>query len=155
VRTNKVGIYTLVHCAESRERFESNRLWDSMWWWYRTVAQFSIKWELGHLTPEEHSRAFPLLDKSARGDFDITQFDKEDMVIVGTPEECLEKFLKYEEAGVDQVLCYTKFGYLPHEAVMKSIELLGDYVIPELKRRGASRTAASLGSAVRLAAAQR
>jgi alkanesulfonate monooxygenase SsuD/methylene tetrahydromethanopterin reductase-like flavin-dependent oxidoreductase (luciferase family) len=155
VRTNKVGIYTLVHCAESRSKFEQNRLWESMWWWYTTVAQFSIKWELAHLSEEDQKRAFPLLEKQARGDFDISQFDKEDMVIVGTPEECLEKFLKYEEAGVDQVLCYTKFGYLPHEAVMKSIELLGDYVIPELKRRGASRTAASLGSAVRLAAAQR
>jgi len=154
VHTNKVGIYTLVHCAESRSKFEENRLWDSMWWWYRTVAQFSIKWELSHLTPEEQASVFPLLDKQARGDFDITQFDKEDMVIVGTPEECLEKFLKYEEVGVDQVLCYTKFGYLPHQAVLKSIELLGDYVIPELKKRGASRVAAGLTSAIREQAAQ-
>jgi alkanesulfonate monooxygenase SsuD/methylene tetrahydromethanopterin reductase-like flavin-dependent oxidoreductase (luciferase family) len=149
VRTDKVGIYTLVHCAESRGKFEQNRLWDSMWWWYTTVAQFSLKWELSHLTPEEQARAFPLLDKQARGDFDIIQFDKEDMVIVGTPEECLAKFLKYEEAGVDQVLCYTKFGYLPHEAVMRSIELLGDYVIPELRKAGARRMAASLAGAVR------
>jgi alkanesulfonate monooxygenase SsuD/methylene tetrahydromethanopterin reductase-like flavin-dependent oxidoreductase (luciferase family) len=152
VRTNKIGIYTLVHCAESRTKFETNRLWESMWWWYTTVAQFSLKWELSHLTPEEQARAFPLLDKQARGDFDITQFDTEDMVIVGTPEECLQKFLKYEEAGVDQVLCYTKFGYLPHEAVMKSIELLGDYVIPELKRAGAARMADSLGQSIRLKA---
>ena len=154
VKTNKVGIYTLVHCAESRDKFAGNRLWDSMWWWYQSVAQFSIKWELSHLTPEEHARAFPLLDKQARGDFDITQFDKEDMVIVGTPEECLAKFLKYEEVGVDQVLCYTKFGYLPNEAVLKSIELLGDYVIPELKKAGATRAASSLGSAIREQSAQ-
>ena len=73
-------------------------------------------------------------------------------MIVGTPDECLEKFLKYEEAGVDQVLCYLNFGYLPHEAVLQSIELLGDYVIPELKKRGATRTAESLGAAVRLQA---
>jgi alkanesulfonate monooxygenase SsuD/methylene tetrahydromethanopterin reductase-like flavin-dependent oxidoreductase (luciferase family) len=155
VRTNKVGIYTLVHCAESRDKFEENRLWDSMWWWYRTVAQFSIKWELSHLTPEEHSKAFPLLDKQARGDFDITQFDKEDMVIVGTPDECLDKFLKYEAAGVDQVLCYLNFGYLPQEVVMKSIRLLGEYVIPELKKRGATRVAQSLGSALQSTAMQR
>jgi alkanesulfonate monooxygenase SsuD/methylene tetrahydromethanopterin reductase-like flavin-dependent oxidoreductase (luciferase family) len=153
VATDKVGIYTLVHCAESRSKFETNRLWESMWWWYATVAQFSIKWELSHLSPEDQARAFPLLEKQARGDFDIAQFDKEDMVIVGTPEECLQKFLKYEEAGIDQVLCYTKFGYLPHEAVMRSIELLGDYVIPELKKRGATRVAKSLADAVRPKAA--
>ena len=148
VHTNKVGIYTLVHCARSREDFERNKLWESMWWWYTTVAAFSIKWELQHMTPEEQAQRFPLLDKQARGDFDITQFDREDMVIVGTPEECLEKFLKYEEAGVDQVLCYLNFGYLPQEAVLESIALLGDYVIPELKKRGADRVAGSLSTQI-------
>lgn len=150
IQTNKVGIYTLVHCASSRHKFEQNRLWDSMWWWYTTVAQFLLKWELNHLPPEQQEKAFPLLKKQADGDFDITQFDKEDMVIVGTPDECLEKFIKYEEAGVDQVLCYLNFGYLPHEAVLESIELLGDYVIPKLEKRGASRTAASLAKAISL-----
>ena len=66
------------------------------------------------------------------------------MVIVGTPDECLNKFLKYEEVGVVQLLCYVHFGYLPLEAVMKSIELLGTYVIPELAERGANRMAGSL-----------
>jgi alkanesulfonate monooxygenase SsuD/methylene tetrahydromethanopterin reductase-like flavin-dependent oxidoreductase (luciferase family) len=73
------------------------------------------------------------------------------MVIIGTPDECVEKFIKYEEAGVDQVLCYVNFGYLPHEAVMQSITLLGTYVIPELQKRGAHRAAASVGAAVRKA----
>ena len=151
VSTNKVGIYTLVHCAKSRRDFDTNRLWESVWWWYTTVAAFTIKWELAHLPEEQKNAAFPLLDKQARGDFDIEQFDKEDMVILGTPEECLEKFLKYEAAGIDQVLCYVKFGYLPHEAVMESISLLGDYVIPELKKSGATRTAASLEKSIRQA----
>jgi alkanesulfonate monooxygenase SsuD/methylene tetrahydromethanopterin reductase-like flavin-dependent oxidoreductase (luciferase family) len=154
VQTNKVGIYTLVHCAESRDKFEQNRLWQSMWWWYTSVAAFSIKWELAHLSPAEHSRAFPLLEKQARGDFDIHQFDREDMVIVGTPDECVEKFIKYEQAGVDQVLCYLNFGYLPQEAVLKSISLLGDYVIPELKKRGAARVAKGLAANIDLAVAE-
>ena len=72
------------------------------------------------------------------------------MVIIGTPEECLRKFLKYEEAGVDQVLCYVNFGYLPQEAVLECITLLGDHVIPELKAMGASRTARSLERSIAL-----
>lgn len=144
VQTNKVGIYTLVHCAESRDKFEENRLWESMWWWYKGIAEFHLKWEMAHLTPEQQAQAFPLLDKQARGDFDITQFDKEDMVIIGTPDECLEKFLKYDALGVDQLLCYLNFGYLPQEAVMKCIELLGTFVIPELAKRGANQSAAAL-----------
>jgi alkanesulfonate monooxygenase SsuD/methylene tetrahydromethanopterin reductase-like flavin-dependent oxidoreductase (luciferase family) len=152
VHTNKVGVYTLVHCAESRESFATNRLWESMWWWYKGIAEFHLKWEMAHLSLEAQAKAFPLMEKNARGDFDITEFDREDMVIVGTPEECLQKLLRYEEAGVDQLLCYLNFGYLPHEAVMKSIELLGTHVIPELRKRGASATATAMETAIRSAA---
>jgi alkanesulfonate monooxygenase SsuD/methylene tetrahydromethanopterin reductase-like flavin-dependent oxidoreductase (luciferase family) len=149
VHTNKVGIYTLVHCMESRRKAEQNRLWDSMWYWYKTIAQFIIDWELAHLSPEEQDKVFPLLKKQADGEFDISLFDEQDMVIVGTPEECLNKFLRYEEAGVDQVLCYINFGYLPHQAVMRSVQLLGDYVIPELRKAGADRMAKTLSAGVR------
>nr|HMP57409.1 hypothetical protein [Novosphingobium sp.] len=148
IQTSKVGTYTLVHCARSRNDFERNRLWESMWWWYTTVAAFLLKWEFADLPEAHKEKAFPLLKKQAEGDFDITAFDKEDMVIVGTPEECLEKFLKYEEAGVDQVLCYVNFGHLTHEAVLESITLLGDYVIPELRKAGARRMARNLETSI-------
>ena len=49
---------------------------------------------------------------------------------------------------VDQVLCYVNFGYLPQEAVLESITLLGDYVIPELKAMGAKRTARNLETSI-------
>jgi hypothetical protein len=57
--------------------------------------------------------------------------------------------MRYEEAGVDQLLCYLNFGYLPHKAIMRSIELLGTEVIPELKRRGAMRVAKGLEDQIR------
>jgi alkanesulfonate monooxygenase SsuD/methylene tetrahydromethanopterin reductase-like flavin-dependent oxidoreductase (luciferase family) len=153
VHTNKVGVYTLVHCAESRELFGTNRLWDSMWWWYKGIAEFHLKWEMAHLSPEKQAAAFPLLQARARGEFDITEFDREDMVVVGTPDECLTKLARYEEAGVDQLLCYLNFGYLPHEAVMKSIELLGTRVIPALRKRGSHTLAAGLQAGIRRAEA--
>ena len=52
------------------------------------------------------------------------------------PEQCLEKILRYAEAGVDQLLCYCQFGDLPHEKIMRNIELLGTKVVPELEKRG-------------------
>lgn len=150
IHTNKVGVYTLVHCTENRAKFGTNRLWESVWWWYRSVAEFTLKWELSHLPPEAQAKAFPLLKKQADGEFDINTFDEQDMVIIGTPEECLRKFLRYEEAGVDQVLCYVNWGYLPQEAVLECITLLGDFVIPELKAMGARRTASGLEQSIAL-----
>ena len=148
IHTNKVGVYTLVHCSESRSRFETDRVWESVWWWYASSAAFILKWEMAHLSPEDQAKAFPLLEASARGDFDLDVFDSQDMVILGTPEECLQKLLKYEDAGVDQVLCYVNFGYLPQEAVLNCIGLLGDFVIPELKAMGAKRTARNLENSI-------
>ncbi len=148
VHTNKVGVYTMVHCTEDRRNFETNRVWESMWWWYRGTAEFILKWEMAHLSEEDKNKAFPLLKKQAEGEFDIHSFDEQDMVIIGTPEECLRKFLKYEEAGVDQVLCYVNWGYLPQKAVLECINLLGDYVIPELKAMGAKRTASGIETSI-------
>lgn len=141
VHTNKVGVYTLVHCTEDRRKFDTNRVWESVWWWYASVAEFTLKWELALMPEAVREQAFPLLKAQAEGKFDMNKFDEEDMVIIGTPDECLKKFLKYEEAGVDQVLCYVNWGYLPQEAMLECITLLGDYVIPELKAMGAKRTA--------------
>jgi alkanesulfonate monooxygenase SsuD/methylene tetrahydromethanopterin reductase-like flavin-dependent oxidoreductase (luciferase family) len=152
IHTNKVGVYTLVHCAESRDSFATNRVWESMWWWYKGLAEFHLKWEMAHLSDAEKEKAFPLLQARLDEEFNIEQFDQEDMVIVGTPDECLEQLLRWEEVGVDQLLCYLNFGYLPHEAVLKSIELLGTKVLPELKRRGADRVATTLDAALRQAA---
>jgi alkanesulfonate monooxygenase SsuD/methylene tetrahydromethanopterin reductase-like flavin-dependent oxidoreductase (luciferase family) len=58
------------------------------------------------------------------------------MIIIWTPDECLEKIKRYEAAGIDQLLCYKQFGDLPHEKVKRSMELLGKEVIPELERLG-------------------
>jgi hypothetical protein len=35
---------------------------------------------------------------------------------------------------VDELLCYVQFGYLPHESVMKTLEIIGKEVLPELDK---------------------
>jgi alkanesulfonate monooxygenase SsuD/methylene tetrahydromethanopterin reductase-like flavin-dependent oxidoreductase (luciferase family) len=54
------------------------------------------------------------------------------MIIVGDPDQCIEKMKTYESLGVDQLLCYMQFGDLDHDAIMKSIELIGKHVLPEV-----------------------
>jgi alkanesulfonate monooxygenase SsuD/methylene tetrahydromethanopterin reductase-like flavin-dependent oxidoreductase (luciferase family) len=50
--------------------------------------------------------------------------------VLGTPEECLATCKKYEEAGIDLLLCLVNPYKIPHEAVMETIELMGTEVIP-------------------------
>jgi alkanesulfonate monooxygenase SsuD/methylene tetrahydromethanopterin reductase-like flavin-dependent oxidoreductase (luciferase family) len=135
VTTNKVAAYTLVHCAETMEQCEKNGIWDSVWWWYKNLAEFTIEWELPHMKKEEHDAIFPLLRQQAEGKLDPHIFNDADMIVVGDPAMCLEKMLKYAELGVDELICYVQFGSLPHESIMKTIEILGTEIIPELAKR--------------------
>jgi alkanesulfonate monooxygenase SsuD/methylene tetrahydromethanopterin reductase-like flavin-dependent oxidoreductase (luciferase family) len=133
VTTNKVAAYTLVHCAETMEQAEANGIWKSVAWWYQHLAQFTVDWELVHLSEEERAQAFPLLNPLMQGDIPIDTFHEADMLVVGDPERCIQKMKHYADLGVDQLICYVQFGYHSHESVMKTIELLGKEVLPELK----------------------
>jgi alkanesulfonate monooxygenase SsuD/methylene tetrahydromethanopterin reductase-like flavin-dependent oxidoreductase (luciferase family) len=52
--------------------------------------------------------------------------------VLGTPSDCLETCRRYEDAGVDLLLCLVNPYKIPHEAVMRTIELMGAEVIPHL-----------------------
>jgi alkanesulfonate monooxygenase SsuD/methylene tetrahydromethanopterin reductase-like flavin-dependent oxidoreductase (luciferase family) len=136
VRNDRVGAYTLVHAVDDIDDAADYGLWDSVRWWYQHLAEFTLEWELPNLTPEEQEAVFPLLKPTMEGNIDIQHYMDQDMIIVGTAEQCLEKILRYEEAGVDQLLCYVQFGTLPHEKVMRNLEILGTQVIPQLEKRG-------------------
>ncbi len=134
VTQNRVAAYTLVHCAETMAQAEANGIWDSVWWWYKHLAEFTLEWELPHLPEGERDKAFPLLKRQLEGNFDPRQFHEADMIVVGDPDQCLEKMLRYAALGVDQLICYVQFGQLSHESVLRTIELLGTRVIPELDK---------------------
>jgi len=135
-KNDRVGAYTLVHCVDDMVEAEKYGLWESVTWWYQNLAEFTLAWEFPNLPEEEKAQLFPLLEASKTGDIPVQQFVEQDMIIVGTPDECIEKIMRYEEAGVDQLLCYCQFGMLPNEAVLRNLELLGTKVIPELESRG-------------------
>ena len=142
VHNERVAAYTLVHCADSQEQAEKNGIWDSVWWWYKNLAEFTIEWELKHMSKEEVDAIFPLLKPQADGQVPIEHFDQGDMIIVGDVERVIEKMKRYVDIGVDHLICYSQFGYLPHESVMRSIELIGNEVMPEVERYAASRRSA-------------
>jgi alkanesulfonate monooxygenase SsuD/methylene tetrahydromethanopterin reductase-like flavin-dependent oxidoreductase (luciferase family) len=57
-------------------------------------------------------------------------------LIVGSPETCRRKMRAYADLGIDRLMCFQQVGGLPHEAVMKSIKLIGQ-LIPEFHRESA------------------
>ena len=113
---------------------EANEIWKSVGWWYQNLAQFTIDWELEHLTKQEQDQIFPLMKPLLEGNIPIDHFHDADMIVVGDPDRCFEKMCHYADLGVDELICYVQFGYHSHESVMHTIELIGKEVLPEIER---------------------
>lgn len=136
VKNDRVGVYTLVHAYDDADEAAGYGLWESVNWWYKHLAEFTLQWELSMLSEEEQKAIFPLLEPVIKGEVPVEHYQNEDMIIIGTAEEVLEKIIRYDEVGVDQLLCYVQFGDVPHDKVMRNLEILAKDVIPELEKRG-------------------
>ena len=67
-------------------------------------------------------------------DLDADTLSDRGVVIAGDPDSCIEALKKHEAIGIDQMMIMMQTETIPHEKVMKSIELFGKYVIPEFKK---------------------
>lgn len=60
-------------------------------------------------------------------------------VLVGTPEDFIERFLRLEDMGVDEVML--RIDGMGHDAIMESLRLIGREVIPTVSPRFDNATA--------------
>jgi alkanesulfonate monooxygenase SsuD/methylene tetrahydromethanopterin reductase-like flavin-dependent oxidoreductase (luciferase family) len=74
------------------------------------------------------------------GRVDVTPYEGEpdddrfmERLYFGSPETVIEKFRRAAELGVTHVSCWSMFGGIDHEKIMRSIRLMGEQVIPALK----------------------
>jgi alkanesulfonate monooxygenase SsuD/methylene tetrahydromethanopterin reductase-like flavin-dependent oxidoreductase (luciferase family) len=54
---------------------------------------------------------------------------------VGTPHMIRTRLREFEQAGIDQVVCLSQAGKIPHDLLCSSIELFTKEVLPEFKER--------------------
>jgi alkanesulfonate monooxygenase SsuD/methylene tetrahydromethanopterin reductase-like flavin-dependent oxidoreductase (luciferase family) len=67
-------------------------------------------------------------------------------LVVGSPEEVAEKILfEHELFGHQRFLAQMSVGTMPHEKVMRAIELFGIEVAPAVRKELARRSASSAG----------
>ncbi|QEU96901.1 LLM class flavin-dependent oxidoreductase [Streptomyces kanamyceticus] len=66
-------------------------------------------------------------------DFDDEEymFERSQGFVVGEPEHCVEHVQRYADMGVESLVL--RVDSLPHDQLMRSIELFGKYVIPHFK----------------------
>jgi alkanesulfonate monooxygenase SsuD/methylene tetrahydromethanopterin reductase-like flavin-dependent oxidoreductase (luciferase family) len=52
----------------------------------------------------------------------------QDSLIVGSPQTCREKLQVYADLGIDRLMTFHQVGGLPHDSVMRSIQLIGELI---------------------------
>ncbi len=69
---------------------------------------------------------------------------------VGNPDRVRQQLREFEAVGIDQVVCLSQAGKIPHEMLCESIELFGKEVLPEFKDRDQKRAAEKAAQVDRL-----
>ena len=68
------------------------------------------------------------------------------VVCVGDPEHCIRTIKRWEELGVDRIMCLIQAGRIQHETAMESIKNFGKYVIPYFKKRAGEQVQPASGA---------
>ncbi|MEU5927732.1 LLM class flavin-dependent oxidoreductase, partial [Streptomyces antimycoticus] len=77
-------------------------------------------------------------------------FERSQGFMVGDPEHCIEHVQRYADMGVEALVL--RVDSLPHDQLMRSIELFGKYVIPRFKHpRNVVRSADDVLAEIRAA----
>ena len=102
-------------------------------WFVQMAENLYAPWT-GRKVPDSYKFAVDAIqtervDKTAQDHLDSGAF------AMGTPDEIIDVMKKYQEAGVDQVLCFVQPGNLPHTNIMDSIKLMGRHVIPHFNAK--------------------
>jgi alkanesulfonate monooxygenase SsuD/methylene tetrahydromethanopterin reductase-like flavin-dependent oxidoreductase (luciferase family) len=147
----RAGAFTIVHVAETRARALANGGADAainyLLYAFRVLGGGAAPGDGGmrreaaadeiSITPYRDllAREYPIILKMMRGECTFEDVDQEDMVIVGDVDDCARKVERYRRAGIDHFIALMQADRLPHEAVMRSIELFGREIIPRFRDR--------------------
>ncbi len=156
---DRVGAFTIVHVADSMEEAIRNGGADAainyLLYAFRVLGGFAdpsgrgMQREYADLeiksTPYRDliAKEYPIIVKMQQGRCTFEDLDADDMVIVGDVDHVIRKVERYQQAGLDHFIALMQADRIPHEKVMRSIELFATRVIPRFGWRGRERLARS------------
>ena len=79
------------------------------------------------------AKEYPIIAKMQRNECTFEDLDEEDMVIIGDVDHCICKVERYRDAGLDHLLSLVQADRIPHDKVMRSIELFAKEIMPRFR----------------------
>jgi alkanesulfonate monooxygenase SsuD/methylene tetrahydromethanopterin reductase-like flavin-dependent oxidoreductase (luciferase family) len=146
---DRVGAFTIVHVAETRRQAVANGGTDAainyLLYAFRVLGGGANPGDAGmqreqaaaeiKSTPYRDiiAKEYPIIHKMMRNECTFEDLDQEDMVIVGSVDECARKVERYQHAGLDHFIALMQADRIPHDKVMRSIELFGTEIMPRFR----------------------
>ena len=119
-----------MHCGEDDE--EARRVGGPEGAWFVGMAEkLYAPWQ-GRKVPDSYKFAVDAIH-TERAEKTAEDHLASGAFAMGNPETVIEVLKGYQEAGVDQILCFMQMGGLAHTRTMDSIKLVGRHVIPYFK----------------------
>lgn len=129
---NQVAGFTIMHCAPTDEDAVETAGEHAMYFMQKSLELYQ-PWLAPDTKVPDSYKFFASGQGTSRFEKSIEEFVADGTVCVGSPETCIENVKKYEAIGLDQVLCLMQFGKMKHEDIMRSIELVGEHVLPAFR----------------------
>jgi alkanesulfonate monooxygenase SsuD/methylene tetrahydromethanopterin reductase-like flavin-dependent oxidoreductase (luciferase family) len=146
---DRIGAFTIVHVAETRRQAIANGATDAainyLLYAFRILGGGANPGDAGmrreqaaeeiKSTPYRDliAKEYPIIVKMMKNECTFEDLDQEDMVIVGSVDECIRKVERYQQAGLDHFIALMQADRIPHDKVMRSIELFAKEIIPRFR----------------------
>lgn len=146
---DRAGVFTIVHAAETRQQAVDNGATEAainyLLYAFRVLGGGAAPGDAGmqrdkaaeeiKSTPYRDmiAKEYPIIVKMMNNECTFDDLDREDMVIVGGVDDCIRKVERYQKAGLDHMICLMQADRIPHEKVMRSIELFAKEIIPRFR----------------------
>ncbi|MEW6298735.1 MAG: LLM class flavin-dependent oxidoreductase [Thermodesulfobacteriota bacterium] len=127
---NQFAQFFIVHCGTDEDTKTAGV--EAARWFLQKVTEILIT--LARLETKTYGYLKDMIDLTRQPkDASVNDLWEHPLVVVGDPERCIRKLEKWENIGIDEAICFMQAGRLPHQRVMDSIKLFGQYVIPYFK----------------------
>jgi len=124
------GCLMMVYVADSQEQAR-DEFRDPVLWYYKTISKY-VAPGAGEKAVKSYEMYTAFRDVASSIGWD--QLLERDAVICGEPDYVAEKLAAYQQVyGFTDVLCWTRLGGLDHSKVLRSMQLMQDKVIPQLR----------------------
>jgi alkanesulfonate monooxygenase SsuD/methylene tetrahydromethanopterin reductase-like flavin-dependent oxidoreductase (luciferase family) len=128
VANEAFGALIICHVAENKED-EAVGIEGARWFMHNVGKLFQPLIAKNQLYSYEYLRNLMAVDIDPK-DIPDAQLKLHPMVVVGNPDEVIRKLEGFQNAGVDQVICFKQAGRIPHQKIMNSLKLMAKHVLP-------------------------